>query len=626
MFNAPKSPPKTVYDKYLKRDEDSRSQRQMTKEIRIFGFSIYFLLFLIAAKIVYILVEMIYNSIVVDGNSTLGLSIEELQNIEHLGLLVSTTGFILLILPLIYKFSHYFTLGDVRNAFLRAIFIVTSSFFIFLFVYNSLQSLTNYIIDRSKDERYNAYYLTMLKDGMLNNILSYTSFIVNEHEGEKTHVYSVEDKIVGLNLYLLLHIDDQIINKMVDKGIDNIYRFRLKEFIESDYALKEAKIINLGSRVRYFWHKYNLLKEEANEETSHLKDPEITEQKFHALMQELQLEYEVFKMDQEHFKNRVQISLNPTTDDTAVLQKQWESIHGTADFNIASFEDYLRDEAIKIKIATVAQKQFNIRLGYEFNGTLESFTPYYHNSIDLLSQEIIYRKVEKKLGRYGLRDVSLDYDWDAFVTQPFIMELLKKRIDDDALREKVLSIIKDQNMHQFFDEIYLPEVEKLLKKSIYISKESFRNDPASQQIGDDALRLLYIPPLAIFFSSVFGVLNMIVLIAYVLLLFWWYYSIKGEKLNRFKLARVRGSFYAVQLAFAAVLIYIPIKESVSKTEDYPILHQLFTVDAQQINKPFLYTMQWLLSSEPFIYNIGKRSRQYLDDEFLATYGIQKSDK
>ncbi len=626
MLKAPKSPPKTVYDKYLKRDEDSRSQRKMSKEIRVFGFSISFLIFLITAKIIYIIIEMIYNSIVVDGNSTLGLSIEELHNIEHLGLLVSTTGFILLILPFIYKFSHYFTLGDIRNAFLRAIFIITSSFFIFLLTFNTFQSLTSYIIDQAKDERYNAYYLTMLKDGMLNNILGYSSFIVDKHSDAEPHHYSVEDKVVGLNLYLLLHTDDQVIKKMVNQGIDNIYRFKLKKFIETDYALKEAKIINLASRVRYFWHKYNLLKEEANEEISHLKDPNMSEQKFHSFMQELQLRYDLFRIDQEHFKNRIKICLNPTEERTSSLQKEWETAHGSANFNINTFDEYLNDEAIRINVATLAEKQFHIRLGYEFNGTYESFIPYYQNSIDLLSQEIIYQRVEKKLGRYGLRDVSLDYDWDTFVTQPFLDDLMKKRIDNKQLREKVLSIIIDQNMHRFFDEIYLPEVEKLVKKSIYISRDDFKNDLDSQQIGDNALRLLYIPPLAIFFSSVFGVLNMIVLVAYIFLLLWWFYSIKNQKLDRIRLAKIRGTFFALQMIFAAILIYIPIKESTSKTEDYPILHQLFTVDSQQINRPFLYTMQWLLSSEPIIYAIGKKSRHYLDSELLLTYGIKKTEQ
>ena len=615
-----------VYDRYLKRDEDSTDQRQLTKEIRVFGFSVYFLLFLIITKSLYILAETIYNSIVVDGNSTLDLTQENLQNIQDLGLLVSTTGFILLILPLIYKLSLYVTIKDVKNAFLRVIFIVVSSFFIFLVTYTAFERLTDYIIEKAKNERYDAYYLTMLKNGILNNILGYSSFIVDRNTTDGKHDFSIEDKVVGLNLYLLLFVDDKVIQNMVDHGVDNIYRFQLKKFIERDYAGQEQKIINLASRVRYFWHKYNLLKTQANEEISHLQEPIVIEQTYNRFMETLKEEYELYKFDKENLKNSISISLQSTPKDASELQIKWEKRHGTVDIDIDSFENYLKDESVKLKMAALSKDTFHTRLGYEFNGTFESFIPYYNNSIDLLSDAIIYREVEKKLNRYGLKKVSLQYDWESFIAQPFIEDLLKKRIQNDELRANVLSIVKDRDLERFYNEIYLPEVEKQLKKSLYISKESFLNDPASQKIGDDALKLLYIPPLAIFFSSIFGLLNMIILIAYIFVLFWWYYKLRKSRLDKRRLYTMRGSFFGIQLLMAAVLIYLPIQLSAHKTKNYPLLDKLFHDDAKEINKTFLLTMQWLISAEPIIYTVGKYSREeLLSPEFLDTYGIQ-SDK
>lgn len=626
-FSGSTKTEKRIYDNYLKRDEKSARQVTFINENRVFGFSIYFLIFLIAAKFIYIVVEMVYNSIVLDGNSTLGLSVENLHNIEQMGLLVSSTGFILLILPLIYKFSLYFTVRDTRNAVLRMIFIALTSFFLFLVTYNSFHMFTNYILDRAKQERYNAYYLTMLKEGILNNILSYSSFMIDKNTDAQNHSFSVEDKVVGLNLYLLLFVDHRVIQKMVDEGAENIYKLKLKEFIASDYPDKEARIINLAARVRYFWHKYNKLKENANKELALLVKSENIQRHYSRFIGNIEDDYELYRYNSENFQNTIAISLDDSRDVLSSPPKEQLKIsRPDIEQNLNSFNEYIHSDSVKKHMIELAEKKYHIRLGYEFDGTFESFKKYYLNSLDLLAATIIHKKVQKKLQKYGVRKADLDYDWKKFISLPFIEELLQKRIPDKTLRHQVLSIIKDKDIKRFYSEIYLPEIEKLMKESIYISKERFDTDPKAQKIGDDALKLLYIPPLAIFFSSLFGVLNFIIMLVYILFLVLWFKKFKTMQLTTWKVIRIKSSLLATNLLFASILIYVPIRLSEKKAHNYPILNRLFTEDAQNINQPFLYTMQWLLSAEPMIYTIGKSARAFLPTDFIKRYGIHDAEK
>ncbi len=562
---------------------------------------------------------MIYNSIVLDGNSTLGLNLEELQNIENMGLLVSTTGLILLVMPIIYKIALYFTLRDARDAVLRMIFITISSFFLFLVTYNGFQAFTNYLLDQAKEERYNAYYLTMLKEGFLNDILSYSSFIVDKKSDTK-RVFTVEDKVVGLNLYLLLFVDDQVIQKMVHEGAENVYKLKLKEFIAGDYPEKEARIINLSARVRYFWHKYNKLKEDANEELALMIKPEKIRENYESLMEKVKEDYELYRYDSENFQNTIAISIDADNSSSA-LQKNWDEKHQGIEMNLNSFEAYLHADSVKEQILKLAEKKYQTRLGYAFDGSFESFKKYYLNSLDFHADSIIHQKVQKKLQKYGVRDADLDYDWEKFISLPFIEELLQKRIPDDKLRSQILSIIREKDIKRFYDEVYLPNIEGLIRESVFISKERFNTDPDAQKIGDDALKLLYIPPLAIFFSSLFGVLNFIVMLVYIISLFFWYRSYRHQELTTWSVIGIKSSLLAAKIVFAALLIYLPIRLSEGKSRDYPILNRLFNEDAKDINLPFLYTMQWLLTTEPLIYTIGKATRTSLPPEFLARYGI-----
>lgn len=613
-----------VYDNYLRQDEKSEKQVTFMKENRVFGFSIYFLVFLIVTKLLYIVVEMVYNSIVLDGNSTLGLSLEELQNIEHLGLLVSTTGLVLLIQPLIYKVSLYFTLRDARDAILRMIFIAISSFFLYLVTYNSFQAFTDYLISQAKEERYDAYYLTMLKEGFLNNILSYSSFIVDRPSEDGQHPFSVQDKVVGLNLYLLLFVDEHVIQKMVDEGAENVYRLRLKEFIAKDYPEKEAKIINLSARVRYFWHKYNRLKEDANQALSEMIRPEKIRKDYESLMERLHEEYELYHYDNENFKNTITLSIDgdvsPKTSDAG----EWKKRHGDVEMNLNSFDAYIDALSVKEHIIELAKKRYHVKLGYGFDGSFKSFKKYYLNSLDFHADSIIRQKVEKKLQKYGVRNAALDYDWDTFISLPFIEELLQKRIPDAKLRAQVLSIIKARDIKRFYSEVYLPHIEKLIRKSVFISKERFDEDPKAKKFGDDALRLLYIPPLAIFFSSLFGVLNFIIMVVYAIYLYLWIKRYRHRQLGSWSILGIKSSLLLTKLFFAALFIYVPIQLSEGKSHDYPILNRLFNEDAQDINKPFLYTMQWLLTTEPMIYKIGQSTRKMLPPKLLEHYGISHS--
>lgn len=71
---------------------------------RIFGLPIYFLVIIILLKIVYLLVESSYNTIVLDSGVVKDFSEEIFNNLELLGHNITSIGVTLLLMPLCYWF------------------------------------------------------------------------------------------------------------------------------------------------------------------------------------------------------------------------------------------------------------------------------------------------------------------------------------------------------------------------------------------------------------------------------------------------------------------------------------------------------------------------------------------
>jgi len=607
---------------------DEANENSLLQQNKILGFSIAFLIVLLVIKFLYVLTETVYNSIVLDGIASSTLTIEQLTNIEKMGHLVSSVGFIILILPFIYKLSYYFTLKDIKGGMLRLIFMLILAFFLFLITFRVFETLMETLVERASNQRHNAYYITMLKQGILNDVISYST-LIDPKESEKVksenNNFSIEDKVILLNLYLLLFSEENVVEKMIEKGVNNIYRLKLGEYIKKDYPLQEENVLRLANRVRFFWKKYNELKIEANQKITNAKDEAAILKTYESFMSTLSDDYTNYQLEQERIAHKISFSLQgKNSKDSSSIKDEWLKSVGDISMHLNSFEEYLTDFRIKKMIIENAQENLGIALGYEFDYSLESFTKYYLNSYEAVADAIIKNSVKKALNRFGIKDVKLNLDWNTFVEQPFIMELLKKRISDDEIRGHVIKLVQERNITHFYDHIYLPKVEELFKQSIYVTQKQFEDE--KRELGDSAIKSLYIPPVAIAFSSLFGLLNFVIFIVMSLFVIIWFAKLRTVRASLKNIISIRFAILSSKIMLIALLIGTPFVINKNPFKEYPIIEQMQENKNDKSLQVFLNTLHILLNYEYVIYNVGKELRKYIDEDVLKSYGIKPTSK
>jgi len=635
---------KSVFEEYLEHVKQSNlskkelmgddknieepAENSLLQQNKILGFSIAFLVVLLVIKLLYILAETIYNSIVLDGIASSSLTIEQLNNIERLGHIVSSVGFIILILPLLYKLAYYFTLKDIKGGMLRLIFMLILAFFLFLITFRVFEVIMDTLVERASKQRYNAYYVTMLKQGILNDVISYSTLIDPKSDVEEKPInqkFTVEDKVILLNLYLLLFSEENVVDKMIEKGVENIYRLRLGEYIKKDYPTQEENVLRVANRVRYFWKKYNELKIEANKKITDAKSEKAILKSYQNFMETLNNDYIKYQLEQERIAHKISFSLQGKSNKSSrTIKEEWLNSVGDISMHLDTFEEYLTDYKIKKRIITKAQNSIGISLGYEFDYSLESFTNYYLNSYDNIAKAIIKNSVEKSLYRFGIRDIKLNLDWNKFVDQPFIANLLKKRISDDNIRKHIVKLVKERNITHFYDHIYLPKVEELFKQSIYISEDQFQNE--KKEVGDMAIKSLYIPPVAILFSSIFGLLNFVIFVVMSIFVIIWFLKLRKIKASIKNIVSIRFAILSSKIMLIALLIGLPFILNKNAFKEYPVIEQMKNYENDQTVQSFLNTLHVLLTYENIIYAVGKELRKHINEELLESYGIKPSSE
>ena len=130
---------------------------------KIFNYPIYLLLLIIISKILYLIAESIYNTIVLDVGVIETPTKEIYDNLEVLGHNITSIGVTLLLFPLVYWIFSKF----IKREVFRFFYTLSVSFLIYLSVYTSLDYAIDYIVQKNKDQRYEAYYLNILKNGII---------------------------------------------------------------------------------------------------------------------------------------------------------------------------------------------------------------------------------------------------------------------------------------------------------------------------------------------------------------------------------------------------------------------------------------------------------------------------
>ena len=179
---------------------------------------------------------------------------------------------------------------------------------------------------------------------------------------------------------------------------------------------------------------------------------------------------------------------------------------------------------VKAKVAKKLKTK-GIYIPQDFDYSYAQFKRYYISSLSKKKKMMItafYEGMKKELGE---NDIKLSDSWDEFVMSLFIEKKIKKgRSDfDEQTLKRMQTLLISKDIGDFREKVYLPSMQGKIKNQIY-TEDDFQNLPTVMKKGDDALKLLYVPPFALALSMIALVLNLVTVMVMISMLFPAYYK------------------------------------------------------------------------------------------------------
>jgi len=211
-------------------------------------YGIYFLILIIFSKIAYLILEIYYNGYLIDTVTSSSVTLKTMEKLEELGHNVSSLGFSLLLLPFIYLLVKKYT-----NKRINLVIINFVAFIIMFVSFKTLLTETmNYIVKENSDKRFSSYYISIFKYGMLNNTMGYESFIPRDRIEKMT----IEDKVILSNIFILNYVDEKLIDKLLNDGVNNIVDTIIKKYDFNRYIDEKRNIENKSLEIINAYNQY----------------------------------------------------------------------------------------------------------------------------------------------------------------------------------------------------------------------------------------------------------------------------------------------------------------------------------------------------------------------------------
>ena len=521
------------------------------------AYPLWFFIILLSAKLIYIFIESGYNYDILNITTSKNFSKSALESLNNRGHIIASVGFTLFIMPFIYflakKSSQKLTI-----LFLGAFSIVTFIAFYFL-----LNIFVDTIVEKNKDKRYEAYYTNLVKYGMLNDIIYYNSFI----DSNKLNNLDINSKIAITNIVLLLYADKKLIEKFRVKGEDKVIELVLNKYNKDEFQKKYLQFKKFAKKVENWWIEFNNKKEKLQKALEKLNSKQEKQEAYNKMIKKLKNRYLDYKKNIANYdymlKEKLSLkNLRAIKQDLDnffryknykkakniykakmienfghyIEPKEWLDKQGRVTYN--SIENVIKKEALKslkeqlhglkanlepkeffnniyVKAMVARElKIYGILIPKDFDYSYNSFLKYYNFMANKKGKELIdnfYTKIKEKIGE---NDLKLNMSWEDFINSKFVANKLKDAgVKEIKIYQKIL-ISKELN--NFRDTLYLPQAYKVARKKLIYEKEDFYKNKKVAKYGNEAIKLLYIPPLALFLSILAMILNIITVVAMLL--------------------------------------------------------------------------------------------------------------
>lgn len=169
----------------------------------------------------------------------------------------------------------------------------------------------------------------------------------------------------------------------------------------------------------------------------------------------------------------------------------------------------MNNMVVKSKVALELKAQ-GIFIPQEFDFSYRDFKKYFQLSMTKKKRAIyddFYAQLKDKIGQ---NDLKLSDNWSDFVKSEFITAQIKDKLPqvDEITLQRIQKLLISKNIGNFKNDVYLPTIEHEIKKKLY-SIDDFNSKEEAIEAGNEAIKLLYIPPFALGLSLVALLLNVV---------------------------------------------------------------------------------------------------------------------
>lgn len=509
-------------------------------------YALYFLVLLIISKIVYLFLESNYNYDVLKAVSDYTITQANLEHIETKGHILSSIGLSLLVLPFAYLLLKK-KIQNETNIFILSLLVFSAVSFIF---YNLLTFAMNKIVETNSDKRYESYYTGLLKFGILSEKFGYEKFI-NENIDIKNDTTST---ILISNMFLLSFVDKDVVNKVKEQGKDTIVDLYIEKYLDEQYKKDREEFISKADQIKQAWEKYNDGKERINNESKKFTQ-KYDYSEFINKMNQKYDNYTNAKIDFEKKRDLEYSKIDNYYDD---LKKYFKNQgYSTAENRYSSsmqniFEKYIEpkrwcldnicpskskikmviDEELELKWNKEVnlpktlknQKEFlthpkvkkeviselrnnGLIVGDNFDYSQTQFNNAYNGRINKDQSKALDNFKKEFRDQIGIENISLNLNKTSFI-KLFEKDFIKK-FDSEKYGKKAIDLIVSGELNKFYDELYQPLYFDKYFKDIFYDRKDFETNKLAQKRGDDFIKMLYIPPFALFMSLLAGILNLL---------------------------------------------------------------------------------------------------------------------
>lgn len=513
-------------------------------------YSLYFLVLLILSKCIYLFLESGYNYDVLKAVNDYAVTQADLENIEIKGHLLSSIGLSLLIIPLIYIFVKRFVELE------RNVFIFTMGIFTILTItfYNLLTFAMEQIVERNSDKRYESYYTGLLKYGILSGKLGYEKFIHKNNDIQN----DTTSTVLISNIFLLSFIDKDVVDRVQREGKNAIVDLYIEKVLDKQYDKDRNEFLTKSEQIKQAWEKYNDGKNKINEEFRKFTNTTYVESEYYKFKDEMNKKYDKYsdakikfanKREQEHLKideyyndlkryfrykgnstaeNKYRNSMN-TNFQKYIEPSRWcyqntcptkEKIRNVIDeelilswnkevglpLNIVSQKSFLKYPKIRNEVINKLRKN-GLNVNDNFNYSSTHFYEAYNLKINKEHKNAVQKFKKEFESKTGIKNIDINLNWNQFV-KLFEKEFIEK-FDSEKYGKRAISLITTKELNRFYNDLYRPFYFDLHFKDIFYSRDDFLTDELAKERGDKFIKMLYIPPFALFMSLFAGILNLL---------------------------------------------------------------------------------------------------------------------